>query len=132
MSAESAWDRGPGDQEPMRGDATGAGRCPAYPELLAVLALEPWGSKIFSSTTQACGDGCSLGEGKKGAAQLLGLHVKRVGSFLQVFQCQRSPELGKLWYLGRILKAQPALSVCGTLSGPCRPPSCASAAGLVF
>lgn len=89
--AEGTRDRGP-----VRGDATGAGRCPASPELLAGLALKLWSSKMFSPTTQACGDGCSMGEEKKGAAQLLGLHVKRVGSFLQVSQCQKSPGLAKL------------------------------------
>lgn len=46
----------------MADGATGAGRCPASSELLALLGLgltELWGSKILSSLTQTFGDGCS-------------------------------------------------------------------------
>ena len=98
---------GRGTRGPGACDATGAGRCPASPELLAVPGLETWrlmelwGSKILSSMTQACGGGCNREEG---ATRLSGLCVKHVGSFTQVSQCQKSTGLGRLWFLGSILK----------------------------
>lgn len=83
MLAEPVWDRGPGDWEPVCDDATGAGRCPAPPELLVVLGpwglMELWGSKILFSVTQPCGNGGG-GEGAH-----LAVRVKHRGVFHTLF-----------------------------------------------
>lgn len=95
-----------------------------------LMGMELWGSKIYFSMSQACGDGCNEGEGE-GATWLSWLHVRHVGSFMQLSKCQKSKELGNLWFLGSILKTTAPGSAC-PVHGVLRTLCCALALALLF
>lgn len=122
-------ERGVGD------DATGAGRCPAPSELLALLGLgltELWGSRILSSMTHAFGDVCN---GGIRCHLALRTPCETFGVFCTAFPLLEKCRAWETLVFGQHpeetpqLPAQPTPSACMV---PCRAPGYALAAVFVF
>lgn len=119
-----------GTCEPGVGDdATGAGRCPASSELLALLGMGLTSSGAAKSFHLQLRLLVMASTGGEGATWLSRLPVKHLGSFAQLSHYQRSAGLGTPWFLGSILRKQHRSQLspprdCGALQSPRLCPGC--------